>query len=102
MRIDAYNQVNQVYQTSKLAKSQKAYGASQTSFGYDQLQISKTGQDYQIAKQAVAGTSDIREDNIPPGGESGAQMKERVANGSYNVDTEDFASKLLEKYNGIL
>ena len=95
MRIDAYNQVNQVYQTSKLAKSQKAYGASQTSFGYDQLQISKTGQDYQIAKQAVAGTSDIREDMV-------AQMKERVANGSYNVDTEDFASKLLEKYNGIL
>lgn len=96
MRIDAYNQVSQLYQTQKMNKAQKAYGSSSVNpGGYDQVQISQTGQDYQIAKQAVAGASDIREDKV-------AQIKEKVANGSYNVDTEDFASKLLEKYNAII
>lgn len=93
MRIDAYNQVSQLYQTQKATKSQKAYEASAYA-GYDQVEISQTGRDYNIAKQAVAGASDIREDKV-------AQMKEKIASGSYNVDTEDFASKLLEKYNSI-
>ena len=92
MRIDAYNQVSQIYQTQKAAKAQKAYKATGSLAGSDQLQISQTGKDYQIAKQAVAGASEIREDLV-------AQMKEKIANGNYNVDTEDFASKLLEKYN---
>lgn len=96
MRIDAYNQVSQLYKTQKTAKAQKAYSTSYGNLGgYDQLQISQTGQDYQIAKQAVAGVSDIREDKV-------AQMKEKLANGSYNVDVDDFASKLLEKYNAII
>lgn len=95
MRIDAYNQVSQIYQTQKAAKAQKAYKATGSLAGTDQLQISQTGQDYQIAKQAVAGASDIREDIV-------AQMKEKVTQGSYNVDTEDFASKLLSKYNAII
>ena len=96
MRIDAYNQVSQIYQTQKAAKVQKAYKATTGSLaGMDQLQISQTGQDYQIAKQAVAGASDIREDMV-------ARMTEKVAQGSYNVDTEDFASKLLSKYNEII
>ncbi len=96
MRIDAYNQVNQIYQTQKASKAGKAYKAAGSyAAGYDQLQISQTGKDYQVAKQAVAGASDIREDIV-------AQMKEKVASGNYNVDTEDFASKLLEKYNAII
>ncbi|MGN0169387.1 MAG: flagellar biosynthesis anti-sigma factor FlgM [Lachnospiraceae bacterium] len=95
MRIDAYNQVSQLYQTQKAAKAQKAYKATGSLAGTDQLQISRTGQDYQIAKQAVAGASDIREDMV-------ARMKEKVAQGSYDVDTEDFASKLLSQYNSII
>lgn len=91
MRIDAYNQVSQIYNAQAKAKAAKAYG-NNISSAYDQVEISQTGRDYQVAKQAVAGTSEIREDLV-------AQMKEKVANGSYKVDTEDFANKLLEKYN---
>ena len=28
-------------------------------------------------------------------------LKERIDNGTYEVDVEDFAGKLLEKYNGL-
>ncbi len=95
MRIDAYNQVNQIYQAQNIKKAQKAYQTDSVNTGYDQVQISQTGQDYQIAKQAVAGTSDIREDKV-------AEIKERMAKGTYSVDTEDFAKKLLERYNAVI
>lgn len=91
MRIDAYNQVAAIYNSSKPArtKSVKKTGSFQ-----DQLQISQTGRDYQIAKQAVANTSDIREDKV-------AELKTKVDSGNYEVDAGDFASKLLEKYDAL-
>ncbi|MBQ7076674.1 MAG: flagellar biosynthesis anti-sigma factor FlgM [Lachnospiraceae bacterium] len=95
MRIDAYNQVGQIMKAGKLSKAKNAYDKMNVASNKDQLQISQLGKDYQIAKQAVAGASDIREDRV-------AQLKERIANGSYNVDTEDFANKLLEKFAGII
>ena len=88
MRIETYNQVAQIYQGSKSGKAQKVYGASA---GRDEVTISRAGYDYQIAKQAVAEASDIREDKV-------AQLKARVESGSYKVDSGDFAGKLLEKY----
>ncbi len=91
MRIEAYNQVAQLYQGSKSGKSQKVPGVA---IGRDKVTISQTGYDYQIAKQAVAETSDIREDKV-------AQLKTRVESGSYKVDSGDFASKLLEKYDAL-
>ena len=91
MRIEAYNQVAQVYQGSKSGKTTKSYGAS---VGRDDVTISRAGHDYQFAKQAVAEASDIREDKV-------AQLKTRVESGSYKADPGDFASKLLEKYNAL-
>ena len=56
MRIEAYTQVQQIYKTSKTDKSQRKPGVGAT----DQLQISSIGREYQVAKQAVAASSDIR------------------------------------------
>lgn len=88
MRIEAYHQVAQVYNTTK---SQGAAGVKKTSMGRDEVQISSAGRDFQIAKQAVAEASDIREDKV-------AEMKDRIGSGNYQVDTGDFASMLLSKY----
>ncbi len=88
MRIEAYNQVSQLYKNSKSAKTQKSYGVAA---GRDEVTISQTGYDYQIAKQAVAEASDIREDKV-------AGLRTRIESGNYKVDSGDFASKLLEKY----
>lgn len=88
MRIEPYIQVQQAYQTKRSDKSQSA---SKTSFA-DQFQISSLGKDIQTAKQAVANSSDIREDMVAP-------LRTKVQNGTYNVSSEDFASKLIEKYD---
>lgn len=88
MRIEAYNQVAQLYKNTKTAKAQKSYGVAA---GRDEVTISKAGYDYQIAKQAVAEASDIREDKI-------AGLKNKIESGNYKVDAGDFANKLLEKY----
>lgn len=91
MRIEAYNQVAQIYKANKAAGTQKT---TATTAKYDEVQISSFGHDYQIAKQAVAEASDVREDKV-------AQLKARVNSGNYSVDTADFAKKLLERYNAL-
>ena len=91
MRIEAYNQVAQIYKTTKTASTKSV---STAKAGRDEVQISSLGRDYQIAKQAVAEASDIREDRV-------AQLKASVNSGNYNVDMDDFANKLLEKYNAL-
>ena len=92
MRIDAYNQIAQLYGVSKTARTHKTQGTASVS---DQVSISQAGRDYQIAKKAVSEASDIREDKV-------AQLKSMVDAGTYSVEPGDFASKLLEKYNNSL
>ena len=88
MRIEAYNQIQQVYNSSKVQKAAKAEKTGRT----DAVQISSVGKDIQTAKQALAETPDIRENLTTP-------LKQTVQNGSYNIDDESFADKLLSKYN---
>jgi len=57
----------------------------------NQREIPLTGLDYQLAKEAVLASPDIREDKV-------AQIKALVDAGSYKVELGDFAAKLLEKY----
>lgn len=92
MRIDAYNQISQIYGTSKSLKTQRTQS---TSWGSDQVSISQAGRDFQVAKNAVSEASDIREDKV-------AQLKSMIESGTYQVNPEDFANKLLEKYNATL
>jgi len=89
MRIEAYNQIAQLYNASKPTQTSKT---SKPTMGSDQVQISSMGRDYQIAKQAVAETPDIREDRV-------AELKSKIDSGTYSVDTADFASVLLSRYN---
>jgi len=92
MRIDAYNQIQQIYQTSNVKKTQDKKTTA-TSFR-DQLMLSRTAQDAQTAKKALADVPDVREELTVP-------LKEAIDNGTYDVDVDDFAGKLLEKYNGL-
>ena len=61
MRIDAYNQVAQLYGIQKNLKTQKVQNAAGPR---DQVSISQAGRDYQVAKSAVSEASDIREDKV--------------------------------------
>ena len=90
MRIDAYSQVQQLYNAKKPVKVQ---GKTKTTAS-DQIQISSIGKDIQVAKNAVAAADDIREDLTAP-------IKAGIANGTYQVSGESFAEKLLQKYEEI-
>ena len=79
MRIEAYTQVQQIYNTRKTNKAQKA---SNVSFS-DQLELSSMGKDMQVAKQAVQNSPDVRED------------KAQIQDGIYQVSSESFADKLI-------
>lgn len=87
MRIESYTQVQQLYQTKKVSRTQTAGSASRS----DEVQISSFGKEIQAAKAAVAGSPDIREDMTAP-------VKAQIQNGTYSVDNETFAEKLLQKY----
>jgi len=89
MRIDAYAQVQQVYQPRKVVRSRQT-GAS--SHETDQLQLSTVGKDMQSVKAAVAAAPDIREDRV-------ASIRARMENGTYHVDNSAFAEKLLQNYS---
>ncbi len=87
MRIEAYTQVQQLYNTKKTAKTTKTQNVS----SYDKIQISSIGKDFQVAKAAVSASSDIREDVTAP-------IKAGIKNGTYHVSGESFAEKLLQEY----
>ena len=79
MRIDAYNAVNQIYQTSQISKAKTAAKTSSVS---DKFEIPDT------ARTAVSKASDVREDKI-------ADIKARMAAGTYNISSEAVADKIL-------
>ena len=87
MRIEAYSQVQQLYQTKKVNKTQQSGNVSYS----DQVQISSLGKDFQMAKAAVAESPDIREELTTP-------IKAQIQAGTYQVDNATFAEKLLQKY----
>lgn len=88
MRIEAYTQVQQLYQSQKTRNARTAAESAKTT---DRVQISSKGKDFQTAKSAIAGTPDIREELTAP-------IKAKIQSGTYSVDNETFADKLLKKY----
>lgn len=87
MRIEAYTQVQQLYNAKKTAKTAQPKSVS----AYDKIQISSIGKDFQTAKAAVGAQNDIREELVAP-------IKAEIKNGTYHVSGESFADKLLQEY----
>ncbi|MCD7836457.1 MAG: flagellar biosynthesis anti-sigma factor FlgM [Lachnospiraceae bacterium] len=88
MRIEAYNQVQQLYKSQSSRKTQSSSGSARST---DRVQISSVGKDFQTAKAALADTPDIREELTAP-------IKAEIQDGTYSVDNETFADKLIRKY----
>ena len=86
MRIEAYNQVQQIYQANKVKKTSAGGTAPQT----DQLQLVRFGKEIRTAQASLSGVPDAREALTAP-------IKAKIRNGTYNVDTASFADRLLQK-----
>lgn len=91
MRIESYNQINQIYNSEKTKSINQTAKVSKN----DQLVISQSGLDYQIAKKAVAESADVREDLVN-------KLKTKIQSGDYQVSADDFANKVIESYNKLL
>lgn len=91
MRIDAYNQVNQIYKSENKMKTNKVSKASKR----DGYEISSFGKAYQAARQAMNSVPDIREDKV-------AQIKEKIDNGTYEVSGEEFAEKIISRFDELI
>ncbi len=87
MRIDAFNKVSQLYNSNSVKNTAKTKGSSFS----DKLEISQAGKDYQVAKQIVARTPDVREATVN-------DIKQRMEAGTYNVTIKDVADKLVDEY----
>lgn len=88
MRIDAFNRVSQLYQANSTKKT-VSYGKTSRP---DSVEISQIGRDVQVARAAVSKTPDIREDIV-------ADIKSRMAAGTYEMDMDALADKLLDGYS---
>lgn len=91
MRIESYNQINQIYCSEKTNGIKQNIATSKN----DKLEISQTGLDYQIAKKAVAEVVDVREELVN-------KVKADIQSGNYDVSADDFANKVIESYNKIM
>lgn len=89
MRIDAYMQVSQIYNSSK----PKQAGTSGIRSASDTLEISNFGKDFHIAKQAAKEVPEVREDKVQ-------MFKEQLESGTYNVSIEDIAGSLADRLLG--
>ena len=87
MRINSFDKVNQVYKANAASKAQRssAYGGS------DQVQISQLGKDFQIAKNAVKNSSDIRMDKVEA-------IKKQMEQGTYQVSNKEVADKVVDRF----
>lgn len=88
MRIDAYQQIQQVYSTKQTHKTLKEERTGLR----DRVQISSMGKDIQVAKQALENTPDVRDEVV-------TSLKNKVEAGTYGVGVDAFAARLFEKYN---
>lgn len=87
MRVDNFNKVSQLYQMNSAKKTEKSSEVKKS----DQLELSQTGKDYQVAKQAVAHAPEVRMDRVN-------EIKKRMESGTYQISTEEVANKLVESY----
>lgn len=87
MRIDAFNRVSQLYQANSTKKTLNTGKKGSP----DRVEISRLGQDVQAARAAVAKAPDIREDRV-------AAIRERMDAGTYTLDMDALADKLLTGY----
>lgn len=87
MRIDAYNQISQIYGTKQTGRTREVTKSPCR----DELTISSAGKDYQIARWAVNTAPDVREDKI-------AAIRAAMADGSWQVSADSFAAKIIAKY----
>ena len=85
VNIEAY--VNQVQDKDKVAAASEQPEKQQTKA--DTVVLSDTAKKVQEAKKQLEAIPDVREEKV-------AQLKEQIENGTYNMDEEKIAGKMIK------
>jgi negative regulator of flagellin synthesis FlgM len=92
-KINKINGVSGVYKNQKVESKKNISESARTRGKKDEVQISKEAMDFQLvmkAAKAAREIPDIREEVIAP-------IKEKLDNGTYEVDSKAIADKLLAR-----
>ena len=89
MRIGNYQMIQQIYNTTKPTGTTKA----QKKGFSDVVSISSAGKDATVAKAAVMASPDVRTELVD-------SIRSRMQGGTYDVSADDFADRLVAKFNG--
>lgn len=94
--INKIGNVGGVYTKQKVEAKRELQAAAQVKGKKDEVQISKEAMDFQLvmkAAKAARDLPDVREEVVAP-------IKEKLDNGTYEVDSKGIADKLLaRKFN---
>ena len=88
MRIGNYQMIQQIYNTTKPTGTK----AQKKGFS-DVVSISSAGKDATVAKAAVMASPDVRTELVD-------SIRSRMQAGTYDVSADDFADRLVAKFNG--
>lgn len=80
--LNVYKNQEKLSETGKLGKTRKA----------DQLNISNTARDFQVAMTAVKDNPEIREDKVN-------RIKQEIQAGTYEIDAKKIAGKMMQDAN---
>ena len=89
MRIGTYQMIQQIYNTTKPTGTTKA----QKKGFSDVVSISSAGKDATVAKEAVMASPAVRTELVD-------SIRSRMQAGTYDVSADDFADRLVAKFNG--
>ena len=90
MKIGAYMQVNQIYQSNKPKKTGKSGRTAESS---DKIELSDFGRELSVARKAVADAPEIRENRVE-------ELKASIQSGSYDLSMDRLVNKFVENYFG--
>jgi negative regulator of flagellin synthesis FlgM len=94
------NETSGTKQSGKAASAQEAKRTEKGSAGETdkasrqsgaRAEISSKGKEFAAAKAAASDTPDVREDKV-------ADLKRRIAEGSYKIDTESVADRMVDDH----
>ena len=87
MRINNSQNVQQILKAYNKNVS-KVKKTEETKFNSDKIEISESAKDFQVAMKALEDRPEIREDKV-------AELKKKIADGSYKPSAQDIVKKML-------
>ncbi|MDF2878741.1 MAG: flagellar biosynthesis anti-sigma factor protein FlgM [Clostridia bacterium] len=84
MRIDHVNNIYETYKKQSLPKIKEPTKVQKK----DEVALSETAKDFQVAYKLLNTTPDIRQDKVN-------EIKAKIKSGTYNVSAEEVADKIL-------